>query len=115
MSVETITRIFDKLDEQTKVLHTIDNKVTALDEKSTNYNERLKKIETVTSDYGKRLESVEKGITTLNCSCQNCQAKVAKIDELEAEVNKIKRDRWWIGTISAVVGWLVGILISLFK
>lgn len=115
MSVETITRIFDKLDEQTKVLHTIDNKVTALDEKSTNYNERLKVIETATIDYVKRLDDVEKSITALSCSCQNCQAKVAKIDELEAEVNKIKRDRWWIGTISAVVGWFVGILISLFK
>lgn len=80
MSNDTTTRIFDKLDEQTKALHIIDNKVTAL-----------------------------------SCNCQTCQAKVEKIDELEAEINKIKRDRWWIGSISAAVGWIVGILISWFK
>lgn len=38
-----------------------------------------------------------------------------RMEETEKEVNILKRDRWWIGSISSAIGAATMYLISLFK
>lgn len=115
---ETITRLFEKLDEQTKILHEVDKNVTSLNEKSANYNERLHNLEILNKDFITRIESLENRMGVMTCNCSNSKEKIDKIEFLEQDITKIKRDRWWVGAISGFVGWLIGLvagLIGLFK
>lgn len=112
---ETITRLFEKIDEQTKILHEVDKNVTSLNEKSANYNERLHNLEILNKDFITRIENLENKMGIMTCNCTNSKEKIDKIETIEKDITKIKRDRWWVGAISAFVGWIFGIIVSFFK
>lgn len=112
---ETITRLFEKLDEQTKILHEVDKNVTSLNEKSANYNARLHDLELLNKDFIARIESLENSMGVMSCNFENKSEKVDKIDDLINDVTKFKRDRWWVGALSALIGWVTGLIISWLK
>mgnify|MGYP003093340646 CR=1 FL=1 len=108
---ETITRLFEKIDEQTKILHEVDKNVTALNQKTLSYDERLHNLELLIT----RIEKLETNISVISCSYQNLKYELVKIPVIIADLTRIKRDYKWVCGISAFVGWFIGLVISFFK
>ncbi len=108
---ETIARLFEKIDKQTEILNKVSESVATLNERSKNYDERLRTVEKLID----RVENLEKKSDVMNCACSNNKEKIDKISILETDITKIKRDRWWIGFVMGFLGWLIGIVISAFN
>ncbi len=108
---ETIARLFEKIDKQTEILNKVSESVATLNERSKNYDERLRTVEKLID----RVENLEKKSDVMNCACSTNKEKIDKISILETDITKIKRDRWWIGFVMGFLGWLIGIVISAFN
>ena len=108
---ETISRLFEKIDKQTEILNEVSQSVAILNERSKNYDGRLKNVEELVC----RVEELEKNSSVMSCECSNNKEKIEKIQTLEKDIAKIKRDYWWISGIMSFVGWILGLIISLLS
>lgn len=104
---ETIIRLFEKIDEQIKILHEVDKKVTSLDERMSGYHERLRHLETSNEDLFKRVEKLENNFSVIQCKCNYQQEKLTKINELELDMDNLKRDYKWVQKISDFIRWII--------
>ena len=106
---ETIARLFEKIDKQTEILNKVSESVATLNERSKNYDERLRNVEKFVG----RIETLEKKSDVMDCACSNNKEKIDKITAIEKDIGKIKRDNWGISGIMSFLGWILGLAIGL--